>query len=87
MRCILMMQHLLLFIVAFAGMFLRGHQTMAVVEGNILHAFVISWLITFSAVATLLMTVDIGYAALLPSGLGSSLGICFSIYIKNKEVT
>jgi hypothetical protein len=58
---------------------------MAVVEGKILSAFVISWLITFSAVATLLITVDMGYLAILPSGLGSSLGICTSIYIHKRD--
>ena len=58
---------------------------MAVVNREVLSAFFISWLITFTAVATLILTVDHGYIAILPTGLGSSMGICFSIYLNKRK--
>ena len=79
-----MVSAITLFLVTFVSIFMRGHQTQYVVQGKYLGAFLNSWLMAFANVAMISLVATSGWDALLPAGLGSSLGIVSSMYIFRK---
>lgn len=69
------------FIVMFVYVFLKGFQHQAVIGAKYATSFVLSYLMAACAVVEVTLTVQVGYASILPMGTGAAFGIVTSIYI------
>ncbi len=69
------------FVVMFVYVFLKGFQHQAVIGANYKTAFSLSYLMAACAVVEVTLTVQEGYASILPMGTGAALGIVTSIYL------
>lgn len=73
------------FFVSFITIFLRGLQTQNVIHGNYKGAAITSLLMSISNVAFIgLIAVD-PYASLIPTSIGSVLGVVLSMYLKRRQ--
>lgn len=76
---------MVLLLLGFISAFIKGYQTQTVVSGSYHMAFIMSWLWSATTLATVLLSVENGWASLLPLGIGGSVGVVLSMYIyRNK---
>jgi len=80
------MSILLLTIISFSRVFLRGIQHQNINKGKYKLAFGLSYLMAIFDVLVIGFVVKMSIVAILPVGTGSSLGIITSMYIHRKYI-
>lgn len=69
---------------SFISIFLRGLQTQNIVEGNYKMAVLTSVGMTIAQVAFIGLIAADPWASLIPTAIGGSLGVSYSMYVKGK---
>ena len=70
-----------LLLLGFVTAYIKGYQVQVVVSGSYIEAYLFSWFITATNIATILLAVENGWGSLIPLGVGGSAGVVLSMYV------